>query len=142
MKLDDYPDGNGGECGYVNEPSAVETHSKTVDKQKFGILSQMERAGNKAVEDKHDDGERQHEHGQSGPPVCAVNFAVVHHKRYCRHAEQVEQMHAYRQTYNIGYSHKPTVAAGLVDAVFPFQHEPQGEGGAERRVGINFRLHG
>ena len=58
MKLDDCPDGNGGECGYVNEPSAVETHSKTVDKQKFGILSQMERAGNKAVEDKHDDGER------------------------------------------------------------------------------------
>ena len=45
------------------------------------------------------------------------------------------------ETSEIEDEHKPTVGVGLVGMVFPFEDEPEHDGGKGRRIGINLALH-
>ena len=124
----------------VNQHARVIGQVQTVDKQQLEPLCLADDAGDKSVEDKAHYHRRQQQRQQRALDVGDLDLLVIEHQHYCGDAQQVEQVHGNRDADDVCYQHQVAVAVGLVGAVFPFQYQPEHQGGAERREGVNLAL--
>ena len=142
VTLVDGPNHGGHEEDDVYDDTGVERTAEGVDEEQFKPAAHGDDAGHHAVEHEGDDGKRQQEYKQRPLHVGIGILAVVEHQHDGGDAEQVEQVHADRQTCHVGDEHQPAVAVGLVGFVFPFQDEPEHHGSEGGGVGIDLTLYG
>ncbi len=135
------PRQRGHEHDGINEHTAIERQAQRVHGEQVEVLTQFHKAGLQAVEDEHDDDKRHQQRNERPLDVGLAPLAVVEHQCDSRDAQQVEQVHAQRHAKHVGNQDEPAVAAGLVGVVFPLECQPEHQGGAERREGIDLGLH-
>ena len=132
VKLIYAPDEHCKEHYGIDEHARIEAKSEGIHEEQLHVLCHFHEARYESEENQRDDGKREEQRQQRALGIGILEFLVVEHKHDCRNTKQIEQVHCHRHAYHIGYEHQPAVAVRLVGAVFPFQDEPEHQGGAER----------
>ena len=124
----------------VDYDTRIERAAQHIDKEEFKPSAYCDDARHHAIEhDCHND----KRDGESRQRAFQVGFRmafVVVNKHNCRDAQQVEEMDTDRQACHVCNEHKPAVGVRLVGMVFPFQNEPEDDGGEGRGIGIHLAL--
>lgn len=131
VKLENGPAERGYQNEGIDESTDIEGEAHSVDKHQLETLGHLYKSRNEAVEDQAYDHKRDKKRYERSLACRVSEFLIIYHEDNGRNAEEVQQMDRDRDSDDIGYEHQILVAVGSVGAVFPFQYQPEDQGGAE-----------
>ncbi len=115
----------------IDKHAHIVAKAEAIDKQQLEPLGYLHESRHEAVENSAHYDARHSQRNQRAGSVDILPLTVIEYEAEGGYAEQVEQVHSYRNTYHIGYKHKIAVAVRLVGTVFPLEHQPEHQSRAE-----------
>ena len=133
--------GNGGEQhNRIEDDARVVAHTQCVHKEAVEVAAQFHKTRFKTVENHAYNGKRYQQCDNRTFGIGVLGLAEVINKCNGGDTQQVEQVHAQRETEYIGYEYNPAVARRRVGAVLPLEYEPEHQSSTETREGIHLGL--
>ena len=114
----------------------------TLNGAPFRLAGQVDDLWHEEHVEEPQQGHRHHACQDEAPERGLMPFLEIDHIHEGWNTQQVEQVHADGETDEESDEDNPSCALRVVGHLLPLQDGPEGDGGEERRHGVDFALHG